>query len=74
METQPVAWSNAVYRAGTTGSGLAFVPVGDDGTFCVSTSADSHVVVDLVGVFSADSESGYLPRSPVRVLDTRRTN
>jgi len=74
METQPVAWSNAVYRAGTTGSGLAFVPVGDDGTFCVSTSADSHVVVDLVGVFSADSESGYVPRSPVRVLDTRRIN
>lgn len=70
----PPTWVSSVYRSGATTSNLAFVPVGEDGTFCVTASANSHLVVDLLGTFSADGTSGYVPRAPGRVLDTRRIN
>lgn len=70
----PATWASVVYRSAITTSNLVFAPVGEDGTFCVSTSASSHVVVDLVGTFSPDGSAGYVPQAPSRVLDTRRFN
>lgn len=46
--------STANYLAGQSRGALTILPVDADGTFCVSTHAESHVIVDVQGAFVAD--------------------
>src|SRR5690606_25669835 len=64
--------SNVNYVAGQVIANSATVKVGEQGQVCVVSSADTHLVVDLNGVF-AEGASGALPvpTSPRRLLDTR---
>lgn len=59
------------HLAGEVISGAAFVPVGPNGTICVSSKAPADVTVDLTGTFSADGELAFVPVPPTRMLDTR---
>ena len=43
--------------------------VGANGKVCVYQSSDSHVLVDINGAFAADS--GFIPLTPGRAIDTR---
>ena len=52
-------------------AGATVVPLGADGTFCVYTSAASHLLVDLFGSYSASVGQMFEPVSPVRVFDSR---
>ncbi len=59
-----------------TVANLAIVPLGGDGAFSLSTSATTHLVVDLVGyvtgVGATDTSAGlFVPVLPTRVFDTR---
>lgn len=56
-------------------AGAAFVPVADDGTFCVYTmSTRADVVVDVTGTFTPADAPGalaFVPAPPTRTIDTR---
>jgi hypothetical protein len=67
-QPRPVA-SNLNYIRHQTVANLAVTRVAADGSACVYTSQDAHVVVDLEGTFSA--AAGLETINPVRVLDTR---
>lgn len=59
------------FAPGAPVSSSAIVPVGDDGTFCVSASSPTDVVVDLTARFSSTGDLAYHPIVPTRTLDTR---
>ena len=65
--------SNLNLRAGQTVANLAVVPVDRSGRVAVTVASGSvHVVLDLVGYFSSESDAGFSPVTPARVLDTRK--
>lgn len=50
----------------------AYVPVGRGGRVCVSTTADTDVLVDLTASFHPGSSGlRFVPTAPTRLLDTR---
>ena len=61
--------ANLTHRASETVASSAVVPIGVDGKVCLFQSSAGHLVVDLNGVFGA--ESGFLPLTPQRSVDTR---
>ena len=52
-------------------AGATVVPLGADGTFCIYTSAATHVLVDLFGSYSASAGQKFEPMSPSRLYDSR---
>ncbi|MEX2625251.1 MAG: hypothetical protein WD225_00100, partial [Ilumatobacteraceae bacterium] len=63
--------SNVNFGAAEAVAGSAFVPVGDDGHFCVTTSTSADVLVDVSGTFSTDGDLRFVPAAPTRMIDTR---
>ncbi|MFE0605551.1 PKD domain-containing protein [Streptomyces sp. NPDC058892] len=65
--------SNLNFTAGQTIANSVIVPVSADGRISVFNGAwaGTDVVVDVVGYYSADSKSAFLPFSPERLVDTR---
>lgn len=59
------------FVAGSASPNNAIVPVSASGELCVYASESTELIVDVVGVFSADGELGYSALSPWRTLDTR---
>lgn len=47
------------------------VPVSADGTICIFTSVETHVIIDRQGVFLRDEGASFVPLLPVRAVDTR---
>ncbi len=66
---QPEA-SSLNFRAGATVANLVLSSLSGDGRLCLATSVPAHVVVDLQGVFGADT-ARLRPAAPERILDTR---
>jgi hypothetical protein len=67
-EPRPLA-SNLNYTRHQTVANLAVTRLAVDGSACVYSSADAHVVVDLEGTFAGGADLTTV--NPVRVLDTR---
>ncbi|MDH6136334.1 hypothetical protein P3T37_005759 [Kitasatospora sp. MAA4] len=65
--------SNVNYLSGQTIANSVVVPVGADGKIRIHNGGGlgADVVVDVVGYYSPDSKSAYLPIKPTRLLDTR---
>ena len=66
--------SNLNLGRGETRANSAIVPVGDDGSITVSTSAAADVVVDVTGVFvpAGSATSGrFVPLTTKRLIDSR---
>ncbi|MFJ2747840.1 hypothetical protein [Streptomyces sp. NPDC087297] len=65
--------SNVNFTSGQTIANSVIVPVGADGKIMVRNGSwdPADVVVDVVGYYSPDSQSAYIPVRPVRDLDTR---
>lgn len=52
---------------------LAVVPVGSGGRIGIyHDRGEVHLVIDVLGCFTADGPGGYVPVRPERLLDTRR--
>ena len=66
--TRPIT-SNLNYPAGGAASAAAIAKVAADGTVCLYTSSDTHVIVDVNG-FVPDGGS-VEPLVPARLLETR---
>ncbi|MEU9081251.1 hypothetical protein [Streptomyces sp. NPDC048357] len=65
--------SNLNFTPGQTIANSVIVPVGADGKISVFNGAwaGTDVVVDVVGFYSKDSTSAFVPLEPERLLDTR---
>ncbi|MET9320721.1 hypothetical protein ABZX75_11125 [Streptomyces sp. NPDC003038] len=68
--------SNVNFEPGQTVPNLVIVPVGQDG--CVNLYNGGWEPVDLIadvtGYFGRTASSGYTPRTPERIVDTREGN
>ncbi len=59
---------------GQTRSNTVIVPIGDQGYIDIFANVPTDVVIDVLGVFAADPETGYgslVNVSPTRLVDTR---
>ncbi|THA74344.1 hypothetical protein [Streptomyces sp. A0592] len=65
--------SNVNFTGGQTIANSVIVPVGADGKIIVRNGGwdPADVIVDVVGYYSPESVSAYIPVRPVRDLDTR---
>ncbi|MEV7584490.1 hypothetical protein [Streptomyces erythrochromogenes] len=65
--------SNVNFTGGQTIANSVIVPVGPDGRIIVRNGGwdPADVIVDVVGHYSPDGRSAYIPVRPVRDLDTR---
>jgi hypothetical protein len=66
----PPETSNVNYTAGATVANAAVVPLGADGTICLTSPAPTHLVVDLAGSFAGSGDQ-MTAVTPARLLDTR---
>jgi len=46
-------------------------PIGRDGSVCIATSADAHLLVDIAGWFAGGPDAGFVGNVPRRLVDTR---
>ncbi|MFD9302145.1 PKD domain-containing protein [Streptomyces sp. NPDC060048] len=67
--------SNLNFTTGQTVANSVIVPIGVDGRIVIRNGGwnPADVIVDVVGYYSPDSVSAYLPFEPERVKDTRET-
>lgn len=67
------ATSNINVAPGETRPNVVFAPVGAGGQVSVYLDLPSHVIVDVLGYYSTDSEAElFKPVKPKRVIDTRQ--
>lgn len=62
--------SNINFLPGTRVANSVVAPIGSDGSVCVYTHRDAHVVVDVAGWFGGDP-AGFTGATPERFVDTR---
>ena len=67
--TQPPTASNLNYVRAQTIPNLVVAKIGANGTVCIYTQFDTHLVVDVNGYFPA--VTSYKALDPARLLDTR---
>ena len=63
--------SNVNYTKGSTVANGVVAPIGADGSVCVYTYANSHLLVDIAGWFSGGAEPAFTGNVPERLVDTR---
>jgi len=68
--TQPNA-SNLNYLTGDVVANNVTAPIGENGRVCLTSFADSDVIVDISGWFEGDANNGFVGATPNRLVDTR---
>lgn len=57
-------------RGGTVANGVV-APIGPDGSVCIYTNANAHLLVDIGGWFTGGVNPAFTGNIPVRLVDTR---
>lgn len=68
--TMPDASNVNFARGGTSANGV-IAPIGADGSVCVYTSANAHLIVDISGWFTGGPAPAFSGNIPRRMVDTR---
>jgi hypothetical protein len=63
--------SNVNFARGGTAANGVIAPIGADGSVCVFTSANAHVIVDIAGWFTGGASPAFEGNIPKRLVDTR---
>ena len=63
--------SNVNFGRGGTAANGVIAPIGADGSVCIFTSADSHLIVDISGWFTGGATPAFTGNIPRRLVDTR---
>lgn len=63
--------SNVNFGRGGTAANGVIAPIGADGSVCVFTSADAHLIVDIAGWFTGGATPAFTGNNPRRLVDTR---
>ena len=67
----PTGTSNVNFDAGATVPNLVVVAPSADGSICVTSNVDTHLIVDVFGAFANGADVGLV--EPQRLVDTRET-
>ncbi len=70
--TRPEASNVNFVRGGTVANGVV-APIGPDGSVCVFSDKNAHLIVDIAGWFTGGSTPGFTGNVPLRLLDTRNS-
>ncbi len=70
--TRPEASNVNFPKGGTVANGVV-APIGPDGSVCVFSDKDAHLIVDVAGWFTGGSTPGFTGNVPRRLLDTRNS-
>ena len=65
--------SNVNFGQGGTAANGVIAPIGVDGSVCIFTSADAHLVVDIAGWFTGGATPAFAGNVPKRLVDTRNS-
>ncbi len=68
--TRPEA-SNVNFADGGTVANGVVAPIGPDGSVCVFSSVDAHLIVDIAGWFAGGNPASFTGNVPRRLVDTR---
>ncbi len=63
--------SNVNYVTGDVVANGVIAPIGQDGSICVYTYADAHVLIDVNGWFAGGETPSFVGAIPERLVDTR---
>jgi peptidoglycan hydrolase-like protein with peptidoglycan-binding domain len=63
--------SNVNFGRGGTAANGVIAPIGADGSVCIHTSADAHLIVDIAGWFTGGAAPSFVGNIPLRLVDTR---
>ncbi len=63
--------SNVNFGRGATAANGVIAPIGADGSVCIYTSADAHLIVDISGWFTGGATPAFTGNIPRRLVDTR---
>lgn len=63
--------SNVNFGRGGTAANGVIAPIGVDGSVCIFTSADAHLIVDISGWFTGGASPAFTGNIPRRLVDTR---
>lgn len=63
--------SNVNFVNRGTVANLVIAPLAADGSICIHTSADSHLIVDIAGWFTGGASASFTGNVPKRLVDTR---
>jgi hypothetical protein len=63
--------SNVNFARGGTSANGVIAPIGADGSVCIFTSANAHLIVDISGWFTGGADPAFVGNIPRRMVDTR---
>ncbi|HSP30048.1 MAG TPA: hypothetical protein VLN74_15965, partial [Ilumatobacteraceae bacterium] len=63
--------SNVNFGRGGTAANGVIAPIGADGSVCIFTSANAHLIVDIAGWFTGGATPAFTGNIPRRLVDTR---
>jgi peptidoglycan hydrolase-like protein with peptidoglycan-binding domain len=63
--------SNVNFGRGGTAANGVIAPIGANGSVCIYTSADAHLIVDIAGWFTGGATPAFTGNIPRRFVDTR---
>ena len=63
--------SNVNFASGGTAANGVIAPIGADGSVCVFTSENAHLIVDIAGWFTGGGTPAFEGNIPKRLVDTR---
>jgi peptidoglycan hydrolase-like protein with peptidoglycan-binding domain len=65
--------SNVNFGQGGTAANGVIAPIGGDGSVCIFTSANAHLIVDISGWFTGGASPAFVGNIPKRLVDTRNS-
>jgi hypothetical protein len=63
--------SNVNFARGGTSANGVIAPIGSDGSVCIYTYSDAHLIVDIAGWFTGGATPAFRGNVPKRLVDTR---
>jgi hypothetical protein len=63
--------SNVNFARGGTAANGVIAPIGSDGSVCIFTYSDAHLIVDIAGWFTGGATPAFRGNVPKRLVDTR---
>jgi hypothetical protein len=63
--------SNVNFARGGTAANGVIAPIGANGSVCIYTSANAHLIVDIAGWFTGGATPAFHGNVPKRLVDTR---
>ncbi len=61
-------------QVGLAKANSAIIPTAADGTICLTSNINTHVIIDITGWFGPQGGLDFVPLNPLRLTDTRQAH